>query len=183
MKSGIRFVAVASGPISKSRALMVGVIGRDRVIEGILSERIETDGDDATEKIIRMVRKSRFREQVRAVALNGIALAGLNVVDVPKMEKTLKIKTVVLTRGMPRPSKLILALNRFSKTNKRDVRDRIALVKEQAKTTTVKVGGFHLQSAIEKGEISKFANTVYEMLRVAHLIARGVETGESKGRI
>ena len=183
VKSGIRFIAIASGPIDKRRALMVGVIGRDGVIEGILSDRIETDGNDATGRIIRMLRRSRFREQVRVVALNGIALAGLNVVDVPKLEKALKIDAIVLTRGRPRPSKLILALKKSQNIEKKDAVGRVRLVTEQAKTKIVKVGGFHLQSSIEESEIRRVAGVAYEMLRVAHLIARGVETGESKGRI
>jgi hypothetical protein len=183
VKSGIRFIAIASGPIDRRKSLMVGVIGRDGVIEGVLSDRIETDGNDATGRIIRMVRKSRFREQVRIVAMNGIALAGLNVVDIPKLEKALGVKAVVLTRGMPRPMKLIRALKEFQRITKTDVKERIGLVREQAKIRPIMVGGFHLQSTVEEGEIKRVAGTAYEMLRIAHLIARGVETGESKGRI
>lgn len=184
MKAGIRFVAIASGPINgRGRALIVGVVGRDGVIEGVLSESIEVDGEDSAERIIRMVGRSRFREQIRLVALNGIALAGLNVVNVPRLEKDLKVKTVVLTRGRPRPRLLLRALNGFSRISGKGVKERIGLVREQAKIKPARVGGFHLQSTIEKGEIGRVAGSAYEMLRIAHLIARGVETGESKGRI
>ena len=184
MKAGIRFVAIASGPINgRERALIVGVVGRDGVIEGVLSSSMEVDGDDSTARIIRMVRTSRFSEQIRLVALNGIALAGLNVVNVPQLEKALKVKAVVLTRGRPRPRLLVRALNEFSKVSGKDVGGRISLVKEQAKTESVIAYGFHLQSSIDGSEIKKLAKPIYETLRVAHLIARGVVTGESRGRI
>ncbi len=184
MKAGIRFVAVASGPINdRKRALIVGVVGRDGVIEGVLSGNVEVDGEDSTARIIKMVKRSRFGNQIRLVVLNGIALAGLNVVDVPRLERVLKIKAVVLTRNRPRPSLLVRALDRFSKENGKDVKERIALVEEQAKVESALSFGFHLQSSVEKAEIRKLAKPMFEILRVAHLIARGVETGESKGRI
>jgi uncharacterized protein len=184
LKAGIRFVAVASGPINeRKRALIVGVVGRNGVIEGILSSSIEVDGKDSALSIIRMVNSSRFKEQIKLVVLNGIALAGLNVVDIPRLENALKIKTVVLTRGKPRPMLLVRALNEFSHESGKEVRERIALVKEQAERESVLSNGFHLQSTIEEPEIRRLVKSIYEMLRVAHLIARGVETGESKGRI
>jgi hypothetical protein len=133
--------------------------------------------------ITRMVRASRFKEQVRIVALNGIALAGLNVVDIPRLEKALKIKVAVLTRGKPRPRLLVRALNGFSRISGKDVKERIALVRDRAKIKPVKAAGFYLQSTVEKGEMGSVAGSAYGMLRIAHLIARGVETGESKGRI
>ena len=184
MKAGIRFVAVASGPINeRERALIVGVVGRNGVIEGVLSSSIEVDGKDSTASIVKMIDRSRFKEQIRLVALNGIALAGLNVVEIPRLEKALKIKTVVLTRGKPRPRLLVHALDEFAHESGKDVKRRIALVNEQAKIGSVLSAGFHLQSAIEEPEIRRLAKPIYEMLRIAHLIARGVETGESKGRI
>jgi hypothetical protein len=184
LKAGIRFVAVASGPINgRKRALIVGVVGRDGVIEGVLSDSVEVDGKDSTGRITRMIKQSRFGDQIRLVVLNGIAIAGLNVVDTPRLEKALRIKVLVLTRGRPRPRLLVRALNEFSRTNGESVKERIALVKEQAKIKPVKLEGFHLQSTVEKSEISRIAGSAYELLRIAHLIARGVETGESKGRI
>jgi endonuclease V-like protein UPF0215 family len=95
----------------------------------------------------------------------------------------LKIKAAILTRGRPRPRLLIRALSEFSRTSGKDVKERIGLVKEQAKTRPVKAAGFHLQSDLKKNDIGSVAGSAYEMLRIAHLIARGVETGESKGRI
>ena len=91
MKKGIRIISFASGPINGKKALIVGVISRENVIEGILSGNVEVDGFDSAKKIISLIKKSRFREQIKIVALNGIAIAGLNVVNVYKIKKDLKI--------------------------------------------------------------------------------------------
>lgn len=184
MKSGSAFVAIASGPIQdRKRALLVGIVARDGKIEGVISSSIAVSGTDATRRIITMIERTRFTAQVHVVALTGIAIAGLNVVDVPKLEKTLGVQTIVFTRARPNPGKLVHALNAFGKKNSSGVKDRVSLVREQAQRKIQKVGGFHLQSLMKKHELSSFATQTYEMLRVAHLVASGIVTGESKGRI
>lgn len=184
MKSGVRFVAIATSPIqNKRRTMMIGIVAREHYIEGILSNSVEVNGKDATARIIRMIATSRFREQIKIVVLNGIALAGLNVVDTEELEKSLKIKYIVFTRKKPSPKKLIHALDQFGKKNKIDVKDRISIIKSHAKIKPVAVDNFHLQSTLDKTDIKNFADKAYEALRIAHLIASGVDRGESKGRV
>lgn len=184
MKSGSAFVAVASGPIQdRKRALIVGIVAREGKIEGILSSSVAVNGEDATKRITSMIAGSRFGEQAKIVALTGIAIAGLNVVDVPALEKALNANTIVFTRARPEPKKLVYALIAFAKKSGTKVKERIALVRKQAKRKTFSVEGFHLQSTMEKHELSAFAAQTFEMLRIAHLVASGMETGESRGRI
>jgi len=49
----------------------------------VVSGRIRRDGADSTREMVRMVRASQFREHLQAVLLQGIAVGGFNVVDVP----------------------------------------------------------------------------------------------------
>ncbi|MGI0133471.1 MAG: DUF99 family protein [Candidatus Micrarchaeaceae archaeon] len=186
LKSGSRFVAITSGPIQKRRsgsALIVGVVGKDGSIEGILSSRIRTDGTDSTRKIIKMVEDSRFRDQIRIIALNGIALAGLNVVDIPMLEKKLRVRAVVITRDRPRPAKLLLALGTFSRLRKNDVSKRVQIVEDQAKIKPVRITGLYMQSTLEPHDARTFAPMIYDATRLSHLIASGVSKGESAGRV
>ncbi len=184
MKSGSRLIAIATGPIQeRKRTILVGVVARDNKIEGILSGSITVNGDDATQNIIRMISKTRFKEQIRIIALNGVAIAGLNVIDVQRLEKELGVETIVFTRARPDPKKLIYALNAFAKKNGIDPNERIALVRAQARRKPERVEGFHIQCLLKKYELKAFAGQSYEMLRIAHLIASGVDTGESRGRI
>lgn len=183
MKSGIRYIAIASGPKSGKSTMLIGAIFRDNYMEGLLSTRIDVDGMDSTKKIIGMINRSRFKEQIRIILLNGIALAGLNIIDPSYMEKKLGIRVMLLNRRRQNPKELIKALRGFSRLKGIDVSKRIATVKEYSKVDPLKVNGIYIQSRLEKGHIRSFSEKAFEALRIAHIIARGVSTGESKGRI
>jgi len=188
VKIGVRFAAVAGAPIGvdkfavAKRVMVVCVIGKLNDIEGVLSTYVKVNGDDSAPSIIKMIGKSRFGSQVKAVALNGIAIAGLNVVDYKTMYDH-GLHTIVITRNKPRPSKLIYALNMFARKNSIDVKHRIKIIKDFAVNKPEKLNGFYVQSSINREEIKGMASYLVSALRLAHLIASGVASGESKGRI
>jgi hypothetical protein len=196
IKEGARIIAITSGPITRKNrkkelgtdTLTVGVIGRRGAIEGILSCYIECDGNDATRKIIHMISKSRFKEQIKIIALNGIALAGLNVVNVDLLEKKLKVDVIIITRDKPRPSKLLSAIEVYrneSITEKRNLNadEKRLLVKRANARNIFHEEGFYIQTRKEIGNIRSNIVQCFELLRLSHIIARGVKTGESRGRI
>ena len=184
MKEGVRYIAIASGPIEKGTATtLIGVIFRDNYIEGLLSTKIKIDGTDSTGKIIKMVKKSRFREQIRILLFNGIALAGLNIINPAELEKRLCSKVVLLNRRKQNAKELVNALNEFSRMTKTDVKERIAIVEDNGKMDALRANGLFLQSSLDKIYLQRFSKTAFEALRAAHIIARGISTGESKGRL
>jgi uncharacterized protein len=184
LKNGVRYIAIASGPIEKgTNALIVGVIFRDNYIEGVLSTKIKIDGTDSTERIIKMIKNSRFKDQIRILLFNGIALAGLNILDIRNLEKELGSKVVLLNKRKQNAAELIKALNEFSQLKKSDVKERINFVKESKNLNSVKVDNLFLQSKLEKPYLRNFAKNAFEALRIAHIFARGVATGESKGHL
>lgn len=183
MKKGIRLLAVSTGPTKGKRTLLVGIIFRDGIIEGILSAKVEVDGTDSTDKIAGMIKKSRFKEQIRLIAMNGIGLAGLNIVDAGRLQKLTNTKVLSVTRKKPHPNELIKALKAFSKMEKKDVSGRITLVKKIKNLNEFKEKGFYLQTSLTKTDAGKFVDRAFHFLRLAHLIASGVTGGESRGRI
>lgn len=184
LKEGVRYIAIASGPIGKRAATpLVGIIFREGYIEGLLSARIKADGTDSTERIIKMVGRSRFGEQIRILLFNGIALAGLNIINPAELEKRLHSKVVLLNRRKQNAGELVNALNEFSRATKTDVKERIIIVRESKKLNAVRANGMFLQSSLDESYLKKFAESAFEALRVAHIIARGMSTGESKGRL
>ncbi len=196
IKPGARIIAITSGPIARKRGgkqpgadtLAIGIIGRKGAIEGVLSCYIECDGSNATREILRMISKSRFKEQIKIIALNGIALAGLNVVDVGLLEKKLKVDVIIITRDKPRPSKLLDAIEAYrseSTTGKRNRgADEKRLLVEKANARKVfHEQGLYIQTRKEIGDVRSSIAQCFELLRLSHMIARGVKTGESKGRI
>jgi hypothetical protein len=186
MKEGARFLAVASGPIyerKKKTTLLVGIVGRKGTVEGVLSDRVGIDGNDATRKIIKMARSSRFSSQIKAIAINGIAIAGLNVVDVKTVERKAKIPVIILTRKKPDFVALEKALKSSENQETDLIKGKIAIVKAlNSERPFVKAGGFYVQSG-KKIDYDKGVAIAFELLRLAHMVAKGVSTGVSKGRI
>ena len=191
MKSGIRIAAAASGPIKgRKSTLLVIVVYREGIVEGVLSDKIGVDSSDSSKKIISRIRRSRFKDQVKVLALNGIALAGLNVVDVHSVSKALGVEFIILTRKKPHKDLLIKAVERIKGESKEGTKAAIAAKRDIGLINGVgmlqikKINGFYAQSSLDLGKSdSGLVMSAFEALRIAHLIANGVETGESKGRI
>ncbi len=183
MKSGVRIAAITTGPIKRTgrpaKSLLVCVIGTTHGIEGVLSEHITVDGADATQKIIKMMKGSRFGEQVRLIALNGIALAGLNLVDVEKLEKGLKVKVAIITRGRPRPGLLRRAL-KLQERGKEALKKKVHLLGKQRKAR--RIAGFYAEA--ELGDhAEELVRACVDLIRVSHLVSSGIARGESRGRM
>lgn len=188
MKEGIRIAAITTGPIGRGsmresgkRTLLIGVIGTAKGVEGVLSTSVVIDGTDSTRKIINMIKKSRFGEQVRIVAFNGIALAGLNIIDIKKINKELSARTIVITRHKPRPALMIRALRALGRGTDAKISDRIKLLKSQKKS--MRSGGFYIQGYMDASDTKRVLKAALELLRLSHIISSGVSRGESKGRI
>ncbi len=70
----------------RGNVLVVGAVYRGgHTFEGLLSTTVRRDGANATTKLIRMIRPSKFYRQLDAILLDGIALGGFNVVDLDRL--------------------------------------------------------------------------------------------------
>ncbi len=180
-------LAVASGPIyarRRKRTLIVGVVGRHGVVEGVLSGRVAVDGDDSSSAIASLFRKSRFRLQIRAIAVNGIATAGLNVIDVRELEHRTGVPVIILTRKKPDVPEFMKAISAYAKLDAAGAETKRALVIATNKERKFsRVSGFNVQSSLDAAELKGIVPTAFELLRLAHMIANGTSTGVSKGRI
>jgi hypothetical protein len=184
LKKGVRILAIDDSSFSNEdkQALIVGVVGRNDEIEGVLSFRIDIDGEDATEKIIHKVNVSRFRDQIKLIAIHGIMLAGLNTIDIIKVHDVLGMPVLALVRKKPHGGELENAIKAAGVT---DVKNRLSILRKINDTVKIgRIGGFYAQYVgIEKEEISNLQEISVRYLRLAHIIANGIARGESKGRI
>ena len=115
--------------------------------------------------------------------LQGIALGGFNVVDIHRLHETLKLPVLVVARRAPDLKAIKEALLR----NVRGGARKWAIIVRAGEMEAVE--GVYVQRAgltlKEAGKVIKrFAahGKIPEPLRVAHLIAGGIASGESKGR-
>lgn len=155
-------------------------------IDGLLKTKIRVDGSDATKKLIACVNKTRHYEQLRVMMIDGITLAGFNVVDIRELCEKTRIPVIAISRRMPDFRKIRIALKNFS-----DGKKRWVLIKKAGcpKSCMIKGERIYYQAAgIDDDNAKKIIalsctrSLIPEPLRVAHLIASGASTGESYGR-
>src|SRR3989338_3847587 len=183
IKKEIRVIGIDDSPFNKFReeeTLAIGVVMRGgKSIDGILSTKVGVDGDNATARLVEMINKSKFKLQLRCIFLDGIALAGFNVIDIRELNRKTGIPVVTIIRRKPDIARIKEVLNKLNQ------KEKIALLDKSG--SVVNFGKIYAQPiglSIEKlKEILKLVCTrshIPEPLRLAHLIASGVVKGESK---
>jgi endonuclease V-like protein UPF0215 family len=162
---------------------VVGAVFSGLRLDGILSGRVRRDGANATRVLADLISRSKFAQQLQLVMLQGIALGGFNVVDIHGLYISLNVPVLVVARRAPRMEMIRKALLQSVPGGKRKGR----LIERAGPMESV--GGVFVQRAGLSLElvgqvIRRFSiyGNIPEPLRVAHLIAGGVATGESTGR-
>jgi endonuclease V-like protein UPF0215 family len=162
---------------------LAGVVCADAQFEGMVWETVTEDGWDATETIIERVRDSKFADQIHAILLDGIAFGGFNVVDVPAIVESLEVPCGTVMRSPPDWASIEAALTHVNRPEAR-------LERMKRAGEVHEIGDIYMQ-VCGPAEVSDWARAVPrltrqghvpEALRLAHLIARAVVTGESGRR-
>ena len=97
-------------PNHRGDVLVVGAVFAATRLEGVLSAKVRRDGVNATRVLTRMVTESRFHTHLQLVMLQGIALAGFNVIDIQGLSEALQLPVVVVCRRPPDLSAIRQAL-------------------------------------------------------------------------
>jgi hypothetical protein len=189
MKSQIRLLGVDDGPFSfnDKYALVVGVVMRGNgYLESVMSTRVYIDGLDSTYALIEMIKGSRYKDQIKATMIDGIALGGFNVIDIEELHKETKVPVITITRDKPDNNKIKIALKKnFADWKKRwDIISKCKLkcIKTRYNPIYIKHIGIEDDEAEEIIRISTIRGVLPEPIRVAHLIASGIVRGESYGK-
>ncbi len=70
-------------------------------VEGVAIGRLRVDGLDATERVAELVRATGQLEGIRLVLLDGVALAGFNLVDLAALSRALERPVLAVTPRAP----------------------------------------------------------------------------------
>lgn len=164
--------------------LMVGAVFSGMRLEGVLTDKVRRDGANATQRIARMIAGSRFYAQLQLVLLQGIALAGFNVVDIHALQRQLGLPVMVVARKQPN----MKAIHRALMTRVPGGARKWRLVEqagpmESVAGVYVQCAGLDLVDAKRVIKLLAINSDIPEPLRTAHIIAGGVETGESRHRV
>lgn len=185
IKKEIRVIGIDDSPFkkfTKGNVLVIGTIFRGgTLIDGILSTKIAIDGNNSTKKLIQMINKCKFKPQLQAILLDGIALGGFNIIDVEELNKKTKIPVIVTIRKYPDFKKIEDTLKKLKKHKKYRLIEKAGPVYEFNKLY-FQITGIDIGKAKEILKITCTRSLIPEPVRVAHLIASGVVNGESRGK-
>jgi len=164
------------------RVTVVGTVYARTRLDGILIGDVKRDGADAARKLARLVAASKFAPSVQLVMLQGIALAGFNVVDVFNLHETLQLPVLVVARRRPDMDAIRSALMKM-----RWGRKKWALIErlgpmEKLENVYVQRVGLTVEQASVALRQCTVTGSIPEPLRVAHLIAGALVRGHSSGR-
>jgi len=185
LKSEIRLLGVDDAPFTfdDTSTEVIGCLMRgSRTVEAVLSTTVTVDGTDATDMIAAMLLDSRQHDQTRAILLDGITYGGLNVIDIQDLAGRTGRPVIAITRDAPDYTALEDAI-----ANTEDDSERMDAIERAGTVHRYGDGLFFQCAGTEPGQAQEYIDTalaqgnVPEPVRVAHLIAAGIKTGESKG--
>ncbi len=200
------------GPFERAHrgdVLLVGVVCSGTRVDGVVRGQVRRDGANATRAMIDLVRRSRFGPGLQTVLLQGIAVAGFNVVDIHALSDALDVPVLVVARRRPDLAAVRRALFSDAPASRPSVRgaarkwaliesagpmealapSRRAVTRARATGTRdvvpplwIQRAGLTMDRARDIVTCTTRHGHIPEPLRVAHLIAGALATGRSRGR-
>ncbi len=190
VKDEIRILGWDDSPFDNNSSGTVPIVGSivrggKPYLDGVLVENVKLDGFDATEKIARATNRSRHKDQLRVILLDGITFAGFNTVDIAKLHADTGLPVVVATRkdiDFPNFKKAMKSLDGFDK------RWKCVERAGELKKISIRGGNLYFQhKGIEEDKtrdllrMSASKSITPEPIRISHLIASAITKGESVG--
>lgn len=184
VKPEIRVLGIDDGvfkPHSKDVVDVVGVVFRGGYwLDGFMHTKVQVDGMDATEKLAAMVMHSPHYAQLRVIMLNGVTLAGFNVVDIRELHERVKLPIIAVTRDKPNFKDIRKALRNLTEPEERwksiEKAGKMMSVRthEGEEPIYVHVAGLSEETAKRILKSTSTRSNIPEALRVAHIIASGL---------
>jgi len=184
VKPEIRVLGIDDGvftPHSNELVDVVGIVYRGGYwLDGFMRTRVRVDGLDATEKLAEMITSSPHYAQLRVIMLNGVTLAGFNVVDIEELCQRVKLPVVAVTRDKPNFEDIKKALQNLphSEQRWRAIERAGRMIKVRTRNGEepiyVHVAGLSEEAAVRILKSTSTRSNVPEALRVAHIIASGL---------
>ena len=184
VKPEIRVLGIDDGvftPHSNELVDVVGIVYRGGYwLDGFMHTKVRVDGLDATEKLVEMITRSPHYPQLRVIMLNGVTLAGFNVVDIKELSHRVKLPVVAVTRDKPNFDDIKKALQNLSHSEERwrtmEKAGKMFKVctRNGEEPIYVHVAGLSEEDAKRILKSTSTRSNVPEALRVAHIIASGL---------
>jgi len=185
VKPEIRVLGIDDGfftPHSKTLAHVVGVVFRGGYwLDGFMHTKVHVDGLDATKKLAQMITKSPHYRQLRVIMLDGVTLAGFNIVDIIELSGKVKLPVIAVTRDKPDFEDIRKALQHLPEAEKRwrtmERAGKMIRVRTREGEEPVYVHAIGISEETAKHILRNTStrSNIPEPLRVAHIIASGLQ--------
>jgi uncharacterized protein len=185
LKKEMRVIGIDDAPFTKftrGKTLVVGTVFRGgSFLDGILSTKVNVDGNNATKKITEMINKSKFKPQLQCIFLDGIAVGGFNIIDIKELNKKTGLPVMTIIRRKPDIGNIKSILINLNKKSKIKLLEKAGSVVKMGKIYA-QLNGLNIETAREILKITCTRSLIPEPIRIAHLIASGITFGESRGK-
>lgn len=184
-KKNIRVIGFDDAPFAQEKdgpVNLAGVVCSGTRFEGMLWGEVTRDGMDATDNISTMLLQSKFYQQVNVVLIDGIAVGGFNIIDLPALSARLHRPCIVVMRNYPDNPAIDRALK-----NLPDYQLRKQCLSKAGKVYNSRHFFYQISACAPEAAaqvLEQLTDTghVPEALRLAHLIGAAIITGESTNR-
>jgi endonuclease V-like protein UPF0215 family len=179
-------LGIDDGPFRKHRdretpLVAVMMEGCD-LVEGVAVRSFPVDGDDVTGFLAAWIAELRFRPALRAVVLGGVTIAGLAVVDLPRLARETGLGAIAVGRRDPRDHGVADALRAAGLEARVPELERAPAAEPAGPGLWAACAGIGGADARALLAAARRKSALPEPLRLAHLIAAALVRGASRGR-
>jgi endonuclease V-like protein UPF0215 family len=179
-------LGVDDGPFEKGASRSVPLVGVTMegpdLVEAVSVERFPVDGEDVTDFLAGWIESLRVKPALQGILFGGITIAGLAVIDVHALSTRLSVPVVIVNRREPRDRRLTEALESAGLAHRRAILERAPAARCVDGRIYAASAGAEPETADSLVRATLAKSDLPEPVRLAHLIARAIVMGESRGR-
>ncbi|NPA94434.1 MAG: DUF99 family protein [Thermodesulfobacteria bacterium] len=183
----VNCIGIDDMPFDRNHQGQVGIVGAVFAglrLDGMVIGAVEKDGTDAARRIVELIGTSKFYQHCNLIMLQGICLAGFNVVDAMEIHIALKRPVLVVSRRPPDYEAMKRALVEKIPNGKAKWKIIESLgPMEPCENCFIQRVGLEREEAENIVRFFCANGNIPEPLRVAHIVAGAIGRGCSRGRV
>jgi endonuclease V-like protein UPF0215 family len=179
-------LGVDDGPFDKGVSPSVPLVGVTMegpdLVEAVSVTRFPVDGEDVTDFLASWIEPLRVKPALQGILFGGITIAGLAVIDADALSSQLGLPVVIVNRREPSNRRLTEALESAGFGHRRAILERAPRARCVNERIYAASAGGNWETCADLVRATLGKSNLPEPLRLAHLIARAIVKGESRGR-
>jgi endonuclease V-like protein UPF0215 family len=179
-------LGIDDGPFEKGFSATTPIVGvmmeGAALVEAVAVTEFLIDGEEATDFIGDWIERMRFAPALQGVIFGGVTIAGLGVIDIEALAVRLRTPVIVVNRKDRTHHRLEHAFAAAGLSARLAVIERMPPVFRVSDGLHAAAAGIEVAPARRLLQATLAKSDLPEPLRVAHLMARAIVRGESRGR-